>query len=98
MSKTIKLPTPSELAFYRSKIETGSYIGTRQLAAVFAALDDAVDRAEKAENRLRQTDALLFMAETALGPRTAPGPERVAAAWALMHAMRDAGYEVDLAR
>lgn len=93
-----KLPTPRELDFYRSKVRDGSHIGKNQLAAIFAALDDAVDRVEKAEARLRQADALLFMAETALGPRTKPGPERVCAAWALMHAMRDAGYEVDPAK
>lgn len=83
-----KLPTPAELNFYRSKVETGSHIGTRQLAAVFAALDDAEGRAQKAEQ-------LLFMAETCLGPRTTPGMERILAAYALMDAMREAGYQVD---
>lgn len=86
--KTIKLPSPEELAFYRSKIETGEHIGVRQLASVFAALDDAVARAKQAEQ-------LLFMAETSLGPRTIPGPERIMAAYALMDAMREAGYQVD---
>ena len=50
---TKKLPTPEELAFYRSKIETGSFIGKNQLAAVFVALDDATDRANHAEKQLQ---------------------------------------------
>ena len=93
--KTTRLPTPADLAFYRSKIATGSFIGKNQLAAVFAALDDAVARANDAEAKLRQADALLYMAETTFGPRTVPGPERIAAAGALMSAMREAGYNVD---
>ena len=50
--KTVKLPTQAELAFYRSKIETGSYIGTRQLASVFAKLDAETARADLAEQQL----------------------------------------------
>lgn len=58
MSKTTpKLPTPEELEFYRGKIETGSFIGPRQLASVFAALDDATARAEAAEKRVRDMGA-----------------------------------------
>ena len=54
MSRKIKkLPTPEDLAFYRSKIETGSFIGKNQLAAVFAALDNAEARANCAEERLQ---------------------------------------------
>ena len=89
--KRTLLPTPAELAFYRSKIERNSFIGKNQLAAVFAALDDAVAQ-------LKQAETLLFMAETVFGPRTKPGPERGAAAYALMNAMRAAGYAVDPAR
>lgn len=55
--RTPKLPTPAELALYRGKIETGSHIGSRQLAAVFAALDDATARAEAAEKRVRDMEA-----------------------------------------
>lgn len=59
MSKSSpKLPTPKELEFYRSKIATGSYIGSRQLAAVFVALDDANARAEAAEKRVRDMEAV----------------------------------------
>lgn len=93
--KAPKLPTDTELAFYRSKIETGAHIGTRQLAAVFATLDDAVARASEAETRLKLAEGLLHMAETVFGPRTRPGPERIVAARVLMDAMREAGYEVD---
>ena len=86
--KTQKLPTPKDLAFYRSKIETGSFIGKHQLASVFAALDAETARAEKAE-------ALLHLVETLFGPRTTPGPERIAAWDNVARAMRDAGYDVD---
>lgn len=59
MSKSSpKLPTPEELALYRGKIATGSHIGSRQLAAVFAALDDANARAEAAETRVRDMGAV----------------------------------------
>lgn len=54
---TSHLPTPEELKFYRSKVETGSHIGSRQLAAVFAALDDATARTEAAEKRVRAMEA-----------------------------------------
>jgi len=47
------LPTPKELEFYRSKAVTGSYIGRKQLAHVFMALDDALDRAKRAEDRVK---------------------------------------------
>lgn len=58
MSKSSpKLPTPEELALYRGKIETGSHIGSRQLAAVFAALDNANACAEAAEKRVRDMEA-----------------------------------------
>lgn len=51
--KPVKLPTAGELAFYRSKIETGSYIGKNQLAAVFATLDAAQASLQKVGKALK---------------------------------------------
>ncbi len=53
------LPTPEELKHYRSKTVTGSYIGQRQLTKVFAALDAAIERAERAEQRLAEAEQRL---------------------------------------
>ena len=50
------LPTPEELKFYRSKAVDGSYIGQKQLSKVFAALDDALARAERAEARILELE------------------------------------------
>ena len=52
--KPVKLPTVTELAFYRSKIENGSYIGKNQLAAVFAHLDAENARADFAEQQIKE--------------------------------------------
>lgn len=51
--KANRLPTASELAFYRTKAVDGSYIGKNQLAAVFAQLDAEIARADFAEQQLK---------------------------------------------
>lgn len=50
------LPTPEELKFYRSKAVSGAHIGRRQLSKVFAALDAALARAERAEARIKELE------------------------------------------
>ena len=73
----------------KAEVEAAELRKTLQYASVAEA------RLEVLEPRLKLADRLLYMAETTLGPRTTPGLERVAAARALMRAMREAGYNVD---
>lgn len=51
--KKIAFPTPEELNDYRSKIKTYSYLGVRQLAQIFMALDAATQKQKDAEKVLR---------------------------------------------
>lgn len=55
------LPTSEELAWCRSRVDAGGCLGKKQLAKVFAALDDAEKRAALGATAVRERSRFIHV-------------------------------------